>query len=360
MKKNFPNSLNIILILMLVSLLSVSITGCKSSLGENTIKSAFDQYVLPIGESVEIENIEILRRSKEDKEDTSLCQVEAVGETATYMIYFSVEYKYYEKGGWILENIYPADTDEWTATYNETGIKTVEDASEDVYNVFPAMPIAYNSMTYTWEENNSPRRVSTDNDGEQLAQVFNGSASYEDDFCTFSAPFQLIYFFDVSWQESEFVACWSPAYSYSGLLKDVNDCLRLDLSGTWVGESPYGAPLVLTLDMDESGYPYGELKFEVEADNFSHYPRGVGRGDIIDLGCSNMTYKSSGYSGYENYWTSPNFDLCGYGNQNYCGYGTDWVYLQDLVLDVNNRTLTGHYWRTYGTDFDVVLTWKGN
>lgn len=334
---------------------SVIITGCQASLSENTIKSAFDQYVFPIGENVEIGDIEVLRRSSEDKEDISLCQVEAIGEVATYTAYFSVEYKYYDKGGWILENIDLADTDEWTATYNETGIKTVDDASEDVDILCDELPVEQEYLTLTWEEDNTPRRVNTDADGEQLAQVFNGTATYKDDFCTINAPFKLLYFFDVSWQDNTFIAYWFPAYNYSRLLEDVNNCVSLDLSGTWIGDSPYGAPLVLTLDMDENGYPYGNLEFEVPADNYSHYPPGVKHGGVIDFGCSDIAHVNLGY---DNYWAAHAFDLRGEGNKNYNGYGNDWVYLQNLVLNINDKTLTGRYWRSYGTDFDVVLTWQ--
>lgn len=359
MRRSFSSAFKITITSILTTVLLFIATGCQAALSENTIKSAFNQYAFPIGESVEIKNVEVLRRSTEDKEDISLCQVDTVGKTASYTSYFSVIYKYYDKGGWILENIDPTDIDKWTATYNETGIKTIEDASEDVNSLCGGLPVEREYLTLTWEENSSPKTVNTDSDGQKLAQVFNGTATYTDDFCKIDVPLQLIYFFETSWHDNQFTAHWEYAYSYSKLLEDVNDCVHIDLSGTWVGDSPYGAPLVLTLDMDDKGYPYGKLECEVPADNYSHYPDGVEPGGVIDFGCSDMSYVPNIDLSYKDYWASRAFEFRGKGNKNYIGWVDDWVYLQDLILDMGNRTLTGRYWRSYGTTFDVVLTWQG-
>ena len=109
---------------------------------------------------------------------------------------------------------------------------------------------------------------------------------------------------------------------------------------------------------------YGKLKCEVPVDDFTHYPRGVGLGGVVDLGCSDLHYyfgdpgQEYDYEYHGKHWTT-DFSLNGKGNENYNGYGNDYVGLLDLTLNVNDRTLTGLYWRTYGTQFDVALTWEG-
>ncbi|NCC87998.1 MAG: hypothetical protein EOM05_09045 [Clostridia bacterium] len=152
-----------------------------------------------------------------------------------------------------------------------------------------------------------------------------------------------------------------PKVEYGGLIdSDIN----VDLSGTWVGNTPpqktvadadedqdpstYTDKMILTIGIDNEGSLYGTLECIV------HY-----KYEEVDLGAKNMFVSASnGVVAYDNIqnWDEP-FILVGHANDNLEEYlsSAGKVWLENLKLDVVNKTITGRYRHSYGTSFDVTL-----
>lgn len=351
---------NILILLLLV------LAGCQlSAPAESVIRKEISQMAGGyIEEEIEITRVEIEKRFTDENYDTAYCSVIAEGEIATYNMYFTVEHKYYDKGGWILENINIDQQDEWTALYNKANLKTVDDINREKDKIY-IRGVDANEMTFSWE----PQDVYSE-DGKYV-QHFLGSAVYSNEICNIDVPIMMSYTFETQWIGDVFCANWKSAFRQRA---ETSDCMELDMSGVWVGNTKpenlwnslnqyidrgkYTGEMKVTLKVDKNGYPYGKMETIVPYIDIHLYTSNKNFADkSIDLGCNELKY--SGTNSYDNWYTD--FELIGMGNEDLHEYGSgnDIVGLYSLRLDPINKTLTGNYFRTYGTSFDVELKWLG-
>ena len=358
----------------LISVLALLVlAGCQPAApAESVIKEELSlvtgQY---IGEVVEVTHVEIEKRLTDESMDISYCNVSAEGEIASYNMYFRIEYRYYDKGGWLVEKLSIDRQDEWTAIYNDDNLKTVDDVEKENDKIYitgldkEAMEFSWNSMG-TFLENG------------KYVQNFFGSASYSNEICNISVPVFFYYIFETCWVDETFCAYWEGKYEPGR--GNISDYMELDMSGVWVGNTKaenlrsslnkyvdrnqYTGNMKLTLKVDDDGYPYGKMETVVPyIDVFTSTVNKKYADKSIDLGCREIKY-----AGTEDYsvWYN-DFDLYGDGNDNLMMDGAliwsstipDRVGLIHLKLDPINKILSGEYFRTYGTRFDVELQWMG-
>lgn len=351
----------------LISVLALLVlAGCQPAApAESVIKEELSlvagQY---IGEAVEVTHVEIEKRLTDESMDISYCNVSAEGEIASYNMYFRIEYRYYDKGGWLVEKLSIDRQDEWTAIYNDDNLKTVDDVEKENDKIYitgldkEVMEFSWNSMG-TFLENG------------KYVQNFFGSASYSNEICNISVPVFFYYIFETCWVDETFCAYWEGKYEPGR--GNISDYMELDMSGVWVGNtikentgsdvseyvdrSKYTGEMKLTLTVDENGYPSGKLETVVPyIDVFWYWDYMSNIDKSVDLGCNDLSYRR----GTWNDWYT-DFELYGKGNENLRNYGIgeDNVQLHSLTLDPINKTLSGKYSRTYGTSFDVELKWIG-
>lgn len=350
----------------------LSLAGCQPAAPTETeIQDYLGQIAGDyIGETVEITQVEIEKRATDKNIDMSYCNVLAEGKTASYNMYFVVEYHYYDKGGWLLESLSIDRQDEWTARYNADNLRTIEDLALEKEKIYIS-GLDKDEMVFSWNSDG----VFFENN--KYIQYFSGSATFSNEICKIDVPVLFYYTFENYWIGSVFCADWQSAYKQRA---GVSDCMELDMSGVWVGNTKaenlrsslnkyvdrnqYTGNMKLTLKVDDDGYPYGKMETVVPyIDVFTSTVNKKYADKSIDLGCREIKY-----AGTEDYsvWYN-DFDLYGDGNDNLMMDGAliwsstipDRVGLIHLKLDPINKILSGEYFRTYGTRFDVELQWMG-
>lgn len=112
MKKTFISA-----IIMLI--LVISLAACSSSVpNANKMKTDVEEHVLNFfSESETVDKVEIVKRNteKDKKQDIAWCKLETHDDEAEYVKYYTLYYKLYDKGGWILEDLERDRKDEWSA-----------------------------------------------------------------------------------------------------------------------------------------------------------------------------------------------------------------------------------------------------
>jgi len=207
----------------------LTLTGCQEAApAESVIQEEISQVAgYYIEEEIDISQIEIDKRLTDENIDISYCSVLAEGTIATYNMYFWVEYKYYDKGGWLLENLSIDRQEEWSATYKADNLKTVEDIELEEDKIY----IEYldkDEMTFSWE----PNGVFCENG--KYIQNFSGAAVYSNEICKIDVPVLFYYTFETKWLGDVFCANWESTYKQKAR---TSECMEVDMSGIWVGNT---------------------------------------------------------------------------------------------------------------------------